>query len=186
MAREVTKIEGSEKNSSETSLSLALANYNDLFSNFDPRPFTERSLSVDFLDEIRRASKDKPGEGLQLKLMVPRDKREVSQESAIKRRLKDHFRRHFNLLLGETKRIKRLGFSLAVLGVFFIVGAGFLYPYIDSGGFFVRLLFLLLEPACWFLGWTGLDQFFYTIRNKQPDFEFYKKMDSSEISFFSY
>lgn len=187
MTKEVTeKFVSIVSKDSATSLSLVLADYNDLFSNFDPRPFTERSLSVDFLDEIRRASKDKPGEGLQLRLMVPRDKRDLSKESAIKRRLKDHFRRHFNLLVGETRKIKVLGISLAILGTLFIVCAGLIYPYVNSGGFFLRLLFLLLEPAGWFLGWTGLDQLFYTLRNKQPDFDFYRKMDSSDIVFLSY
>ena len=51
MEREVSLREGN--------ISLILDSYNDMFSDFDPRSFSERALSDDFLSECKRAARDK-------------------------------------------------------------------------------------------------------------------------------
>lgn len=40
-------------------ISLVLDTYDDIFSDFDPRPYGERALSSDFLDEAKKAARDK-------------------------------------------------------------------------------------------------------------------------------
>ena len=55
----------------EGNISLILDDYNDLFSDFDPRHYSERALSDDFLAESKRASRDKPAGSLEVKFLVP-------------------------------------------------------------------------------------------------------------------
>ena len=43
----------------ESKMSLILDTYLDIFSSFDPRPYEERSLSDDFLDECKKMVIDK-------------------------------------------------------------------------------------------------------------------------------
>ena len=43
----------------KSEISLSLDNYDDIFSDFDPRPFSQRALSDDFLIEAKKASRDK-------------------------------------------------------------------------------------------------------------------------------
>jgi hypothetical protein len=40
-------------------IKLMLDTYDDIFSDFDPRPFSQRTLSEDFLEEARKASREK-------------------------------------------------------------------------------------------------------------------------------
>lgn len=80
----------------QKNISLILDSYDDIFSDFDPRPYSEKALSDDFLSECRKASRDKKDDEVELRLLVPAQKREINDETKIKRRLKDHFQKHFN------------------------------------------------------------------------------------------
>ncbi len=83
-----------EKEMKEGNISLILDGYDDIFSDFDPRPYSERALSDDFLSECKKAARDKD-EKLELRLMVPGDNRNFKDELKIRKRLKTHFHRHF-------------------------------------------------------------------------------------------
>ena len=52
--------------------------------------------------------------------------------------------------------------------------------------FWINLLFTIGEPAGWFSFWEGLGKIFIDPENKTPEYEFYKKMSETEITFFNY
>ena len=79
----------------KSEISLILDTYDDIFSDFDPRPYEERALSDDFLLEAKKASRDKATGTIELIFMMPAGKRDTHKESLIKRRLRDHFRKHY-------------------------------------------------------------------------------------------
>lgn len=165
-------------------ISLVLDSYNDIFSNFDPRPFTEKSLSDDFLIECKKAARDKE-EGVELRLLIQAEKRNLSSEIKIKRRLKEHFQRHYHEELKKIRKIKKEGIIWFILGTIFIIVEAFLYAK-QGQDFFIRLLLVILLPAGWFFFWEGLDKVFIDARERMPELEFYKKMSTAEIYFFSY
>jgi predicted phage tail protein len=103
----------------------------------------------------------------------------------IKKRLKEHFRKHFLQLEKAHRGIIRKGIALAIVGFAFMVGATFLYQH-NGNNFLSSFLTILLEPSGWFMVWYGLDQIFYVGKQKKPDFQFYDKMDKAEIKFESY
>ena len=51
-------------------ISLIIDTYDDIFSDFDPRPYSQRALSDDFLLEARKASKDKVSGTFELNFLV--------------------------------------------------------------------------------------------------------------------
>ncbi len=73
-------------------ISLWLDHYDDIFSNFDPRPYSQKALSDDFLLETKRASRDKVSGQIELKFLVKAEMRNKKQENLIRRRLKEHFK----------------------------------------------------------------------------------------------
>jgi hypothetical protein len=166
----------------EGNISLVLDSYNDIFSDFDPRPYSERSLSDDFLSECKKAARDKET-GIELRLMVPNKKRKYEEEIKIKKRLKGHFQRHFHEKRREIKKIRRIGVLWFLLGFLVMVSATFIYGY---PGYFFHFLFIMIEPAGWFFFWEGLEKIFIDVREKKPDYEFYKKMAAADIKFFNY
>lgn len=178
---------GEEKiktNLREGNISIILDSYDDIFSDFDPREYSEKALSDDFLIECKKASKDKKS-GAGLRFFAPKEKRNLKHEQMIKRRLREHFQKHFKEKELEIKRIKREGFVWFILGAVIMIGGTFLYPVRDRG-FLYTLAFIMSEPASWFFFWEGLGKIFITSKRELPDYEFYKKMSRVPIDFHDY
>lgn len=166
-------------------ISLQLDTYDDIFSDFDPRPFSQRALSDDFLLEAKKAVRDREGEHIHLQFLMPRDLRNPPEEALIKRRLKDHFHRHYLKELEGMRRLKREGWMMALGGMCMILIATWIATFAEDT-FLLHLLIILLEPGGWFTAWTGLDQLYYTARERQPTLDFYERMHQAEIVFEGY
>jgi hypothetical protein len=169
---------------SKGKISLILDNYNDLFSDFDPRPYSERALSDDFINESRKAARDKQ-KAVELKFLMPNKLRNTSDETKIKNRLKEHFKKHYGLLKKESDQTVRKGVALAFLGFVLMVLSANLHEIPDKS-FYLNLLLTIVEPSGWFMVWYGLDQIFYIKNENHAELEFYKKMNDATITFDSY
>lgn len=168
----------------QASISLILDTYDDIFSDFDPRPYGERALSDDFLIECNRAARDKVEGGFELVLSMPRNKRSINDELRIKKRLIEHFRKHAMSKEIEVKKIKNEGLRWIGIGSSLMLALTFLETF--AKGFLINLLIIIMEPASWFSFWEGLGKIFIDSKAKQPDVDFYKKMASARIVFRSY
>lgn len=167
---------------------LRLEQYDDIFSDFDMRPYSKRSLSVDFLDEIRRAARDKNSDGIELILHAPTSERDETKEATIRERLKAHFNRHHQLLSDEKRRLMKFSISMVVMGVISMAGATFIMVEDNSKSLLMSFLLIFLEPAAWFLLWEGMEQIMFNSKNINPELDFYRKMSDSRghIDFRSY
>src|SRR3989344_622708 len=167
---------------------LRLEQYSDIFSDFDMRPFGRRALSIDFLEELKRAATDADQGGIELMLHIPEKDRNESEEEVIKERLAVHFKRHFHLLSAEKHRVLKLGRSMVIMGIIFMVAATFIVFKDPSESLFLSFLVVFLEPAAWFLLWEGMDQIIFNSKNMNRDLNFYRKMFNSHkhIYFKSY
>ena len=169
----------------EKNISLILDSYDDMFSDFDPRPYSARGLSDDFLIECRRAVRGKKTESpiLELRLLVPKNKRRITKEPMIKKRLKDYFQNQAKEKQKEMTQTRRegikwlfIGFSLALISSLLITQKDFLFS----------LPLILTEPGGWFSLWTGLDKFFIEPRGKKLELEFNNNMAKMIIKFYNY
>lgn len=165
---------------------IHLEQYDDIFSDFDMRPYSKKALSVDFLGEIKRASVDKTAEGIELVLHAPEKERSESHEATIKERLAAHFKRHFQILQKEKNKVMRLGSGMVILGIVCMVIATQIIYRDPTDDFFLSFLVVFFEPAAWFLLWEGMDKLMFESKEVNPDLEFYKKMSDSAIHFKSY
>jgi hypothetical protein len=166
----------------EGNISLILDSYDDIFSDFDPRGYSERALSDDFLVECKKAARDK-GHKLELRLMIPKKLRNLKDELKIRKRLKNHFEKHFQEKHEEIMKVKKEGAMWFAVGTVLMMISAFFYGRTD---FFFRLLEVMIVPAAWFMFWEGLDKIFISSREKEADYIFYKKMANCQIYFFSY
>ncbi len=167
-------------------ISLIIDNYDDIFSDFDPRPYSQRALSDDFLIEAKKASKDKISGKIELKFLIPSTSRNKYQEMIIKKRLRDHFNKHFDLLTKETFNIIKQGTLFVMLGIIIMIVTTYILFTYTQKTMFTSFLIVLLEPAGWFLLWEGLNQIIFESKRTKPDLEFYKKMSKCEVTFLSY
>ena len=166
----------------EGNISIVLDSYDDVFSDFDPRHYEVRALSDDFLLECKKAAlvkKDKP----ELIFLIPKKRRNYADEVKIKKRLKEYFHKHFNEQKRGIKKLRGLGVFWFALGALAMALMPFLLEYEQ---FAYKILIIMAEPAGWFFFWEGLYMFFITAKDKKPDYDFYKKMSTSEIHFYDY
>lgn len=170
---------------SHPNISLWLDDYNDIFSDFDPRDNSVRALSVDFLEEAKRAATDK-SEGLELNLLIPNAKRNFQTEQIIEHRLKNHFERHHAILKKETNSMIKNGLLFVFAGIIIMIIATYVLVHYEEKTTIASFLLILFEPAGWFFFWEGLDIVLFKPKEKRSELEFYKKLSHSEINFNSY
>ena len=168
-------------------VSFWLDGYDDIFSDFDPRLYHAKGFSVDFLEEAKRAFRELPPEPFVFRLLIPSDKRRPLEEAIIRKRLRDHAKKHYTLLKKEQKKIKQKGIALSAVGMVLIGLATFVAYHSDGGAnLLFSVLQVLFEPAGWFSVWFGLEIIFRERHEKKPDYEFYHTLTKADLKFESY
>lgn len=170
----------------ETSeVKMILDGYNDLFSDFDPRPYSQKGLSEDFLFEAKRAAISKESERVKFTFVVPKEKRVLKEEAVIKERLKGYFKKHYEILKNERKGVLRKGIFFSVVGIILMLTATFLFFKFREESLIMSFFTVLLEPASWFLFWEGLDMAIFSSKETDSNLHFYKHMVNADIKFVS-
>jgi len=167
-----------------SSISLALDEYEDIFSDFDSRPYSERSLSEDFLYELERTSLNKEERGLVLTLILMKEKRNAGYERVILERLRSHFKRHHLRLEKKRDGETRTGILMVALGVVFMFLATYIL-YEVPRTFWTSFIVVLLEPAGWFTLWEGMSLILFRVKEIAPHLAFYRKMSGAKVAFAS-
>lgn len=181
---EIEKEEIEERRLRQGNISLVLDSYEDIFSDFDPRHYPERAISDDFLAECKRASRSRDEDELELRLLVPKEKRNLRDEALIKKRLREHFKKHSLELHRDIKKYKREGAIWVALGA--LTTTFIFYGSLNFESNLLQTILTIFEIPSWFLMWEGLGKIFIHSKEKLPDYEFYRKMHSASIDFFNY
>lgn len=166
-------------------IGIWLDDYEDIFSDFDPRPFSVRTLSDDFLLAAKKGAKEKPSGSIELKLLIPTSKRHVALEGTIKNRLLSHFKKHYNTLLKERDNTRKNGGIVTGFGLLLLAAITYVLTTMQSSQS-LSIVASIVEPAGWFTTWFGLDKIFYGANQKKGDLDFYEKMSKVKISFVPY
>ena len=177
--------EETEKLLQQSEISLLLDSYDDIFSDFDPRPYNQRALSQDFLAESQRAARDKASGQIQLKFMILGSRRDAVHEALIKKRLKEHFKKHLEEARAQVNQVIRQGVVFAVIGIVLMFAATLVLFRSPETTMLTSFLVIFLEPAGWFFFWEGLNLVIFESKKMRPNLKFYEKMAKSELSFLS-
>jgi hypothetical protein len=161
---------------------LSLDSYDDIFSGFDPRPYSQKSLSKDLLFECQKVAVDKPKK-VHLKLLLERKKRNIREEIQITKRMRDHFNQHFLEEKKEFVKIRVDGWIWFALGCFLTVLTALLME--QETSLFVRVLVNVAHPGGWFFLWEGLAKVIIHSKEKRNSYTFNKKLKEAKISFLS-
>ena len=164
---------------------FAIRNYDDIFSDFDPRPLHQRGLSEDFLQEAKRAVNVKEGKRIDFIFIVPKKERDLKAEQNIAKRLKEYFNKHSSIIENERKKMVKRGIWFTTLGVVLMLIATYLLFQFKSENLIANFFTILFEPAGWFIFWHGLDDVLFEPRETDPDLDFHKKMANANIRFIS-
>ncbi len=168
-----------------TEISVLLNSYDDIFSNFDPSEYTERTLSDDFIIQSKKIFRNKSGNKMSLRLLLPANKKNEQQEKVIIKRLHFYFKSVHQQLESEARKAKTRGLLFILTGIIVMVIASYI-SFMKPEKYHTHFLLVLLEPGGWFLLWTGFDHLVYSSKETKKDLDFYLRMSKSEIKFFTY
>lgn len=167
-------------------VSIILDSYDDIFSDFDPRHYSEKSFSDDFINETKKVKSGKNADNVSLQLLMPEKLRDKSNEEIIISRMHNHFKKHYYLLKDEIKYMRIKGFIWLLTGFIISSTAAYISLININKIYILHFLMVMLEPAGWFLCWNGLDQLFLAPGRKQSELDFFDFMSCCEINFVSY
>ena len=168
----------------KTEVRFAINKYEDIFSDFDPRPLPQRGFSDDFLSEAKRAALVKE-ENINFIFMVPKGQRDIKKEGKLKERLEKYFNKHYKIIKDKKDAMVKEGSILTIVGIIMMMVATYLLFKYKSDSLWASFVIILFEPAGWFIFWHGLDNVFFEPREIHPDLEFHKKMANAKIKFVS-
>lgn len=165
-------------------ISIALDSYGDIFSDFDPRPYSSRQISEDFLLEIERRKLEGEKGELEIRFYIKKEMRKEATEEQVTKRLQSYFRWKLKELKKEEAKAKGNGIRL--------VGAGLAMMLVQA--YFVEfriyepaapLLDVLLVPFAWFAVWVGLDKLFEEAGKTQKESALISKLSRAKYIFIS-
>ncbi|MFH0906453.1 MAG: hypothetical protein V1824_03895 [archaeon] len=164
-------------------LYLSLADYNDLFSDFDPRDYAVREISDDLITELKRQLEDFYYPKVTLNLYLKNHIRNQNEEKIIKKRLIEHFVFHENRYKIERKKILLQGIIFNIIGISLIVFSGFLALKSGEKNSLFTALDLALQPIGWFLFWEGSNLLIFELKKYSKHLGFYKSISNCKINF---
>ncbi len=171
---------GRKKILSVHSVSIWLDGYDDLFSDFDPRNYAERSISDDFITELKRHSVENELPVSEIKLLLPGNVRNTVNEEIISKRLRKHIQNLITLHEKKLAQRRRKGFLLILIGALLLLSAGYISGKLHN--FMLRFLFVITEPAGWFFAWSGFEHLF-SYNRSSTELDFYRKFSRTTIHF---
>lgn len=169
----------------EPEISIWIDKYDDVFSEFDSRPFSDRALSDDFLREVRKMTSEKSKGMIRLKFHVMEDERNEESEAIILNNLNKHFHHIADELKNEQKEARKKGYMLLGSGSMLILFIFFLTTLSEKAAYLNGII-LMLEPVGWFTTWTGMDYVFQISKKEKSALDFNSKMAFAKISFSSF
>jgi hypothetical protein len=163
-------------------ISFWLDYYDDIYSDFDPRKYHKRRLSEDFVDEMKASIRYRQNHITDMILLLPPQQRNAEIEKEIVTSLKEQFSQRYQVFATAEKRILKRGVLLLLSGLA-IMAADSLLTYKGYGTYFTIALRILMEPASWFMVWTGLDGLLYDYRQAKKETSFYRFAMQLQIRF---
>ena len=158
---------------------VALDNYDDIFSDFDPSPIKTRILSDDFLNELhRRYAENKKGEFV-VNFTLPAEKRSEKTEALIRKRLKDYLRFQLTTKRSEVNEIRKKGIVRVTTGILVLLSLLLIIPstYTAAG--------TVLSVLSWYLLWSGFDYMLELPGRLKPEMKFYERFLKARYNFVS-
>lgn len=139
-------------------ISIAIDTWDDIFSDFDPRPLSERALSEDFIAELKKRYRETRRGSFLVTIYAPISLKDEEQEKAVIQRLKRHFRHRSAQRQRELNRIRRRGVTFVVFGICSLGFLTLITYYQLFSELAIELLGIIFMPLGWFGIWEGFSK----------------------------
>lgn len=166
----------------ENNITISIDNFDDIFSDFDSREFTQRDVSDDFLNELKKKTIDIEFPLTEIRLELPVNEKKTEQEIIITKRLHQFFKIQLAKHERYLSKVQIRGFTFLILGMALLFLAGYSISLIERN-WMKNAVMVITEPGGWYFAWNGLEKLFSKTEKQIPDLEFYKKINRAKIFF---
>ncbi|MDO8339913.1 MAG: hypothetical protein Q7T16_04625 [Candidatus Burarchaeum sp.] len=166
-------------------ISIALDTYDDIYSDFDPRPHAEREISADLLKELERRTHTDVKGNFEIRFFMPKALRDEKAESRIIRRLRTYFLGEVKDFEQKDKRRRRSGINFMVAGLAALFGYAYIANLPEVIGQLASFIEVLLVPFGWFSMWVGLERLVQEKDAYAHELDFYQKLSKANYMFLS-
>ncbi len=160
-------------------IQVALDDYQDMFSDFDTAPYSRRTLSSDFVNEIERRYIETSSGEFEVRITLPAKVRDAKVEAVIKKRLKDYFVFRLKEKDDEITKKRNVGLLRIAVGVIVLLVV-FELPINYATG-----LSNILSIPGWFFVWSGFENIMDIPGRLAESREFFLKFSKAKFHFYS-
>ncbi len=157
---------------------IALDDYEDIFDDFDIRPYGTRNISADFLHEVLSRIKNIPTPS-KLILTLPKYKRVKKDEKKIAQRLKLFFKERAAFFKERREALLKKALIFIVIGLIFSYVGYVVYAGEEALQFVAELFFV----GTYFFVWNGFSYMFFSSRRLEEKNRIYAALEQLEIVF---
>ena len=164
-------------------IGIVIDSWDDIFDDFDPRPLNERTISGDFIYELKRRYKETPKGGFTVTIHVPLSLKDQKAEKKVTNRIKKHFHHKFLQRKKEIVRTRIRG------GIFVCIGISSL-SFLTLATYFkflsqiaIEIASIVLMPLGWFGFWEGLSKLIDTSPRFIQEERLFEKLSKTTYRF---
>ena len=139
-------------------ISIAIDTWDDVFSDFDPRPIKDRMLSEDFIVELKKRYRETKKGDFVIEILAPVDLCNPNTERSVIQRLKRDFKHRSLQKRKELSKLRRRGTVFVLFGIFFLTALTLLTYYKLVSKLAIEILGIIFMPLGWFGIWEGFSK----------------------------
>lgn len=170
-------------NDSLKEISIILDVWDDIFSDFDPRPLNERALSEDFINELKKRYRETAKGDLLISFFAPQNLKDEQSETMVIHRLRRYFKDRASQKRHDIRRMWARGGAFVLFGLASLSSITLVSYFHVVADFTERLLEILFVPLGWFGIWEGFLQLVNASPRFAQDEKLYRKLAAAEYHF---
>jgi hypothetical protein len=177
----ITKIEQRVKDLKE--VAIVIDNWDDVFSDFDPRPLNKRTVSGDFIDELKKRYRETSGGSFSIAIYAPTALKNAESERMVTQRLKKHFRLLFLQKKKDHMRRRLRGALFICIGISSLSFLTLATYFKFLSKLSIEIFSIILMPLGWFGFWEGLSKLIDTSPAFIQEEKFFEKLSKASYQF---
>ena len=164
-------------------ISIVIDTWDDIFSDFDPSPLNERTLSEDFLIELQKRYKTNKKGQFEITILAPKTLQKDDAGKKVVGRLKKHFRTLTKQRIDDINKSKLKGGYFIIFGIIFLAIITILNYFKMYSDILVETIGIIFIPIGWFGIWEGFGKIVDPSPILMSEEKFYKKMADATYQF---
>lgn len=143
-------------------ITLAIDSLDDIFSDFDPRPLTQRALSEDFLKEIKKFYRETAMDKLTVSFLGPIELKAILEKNQLDKAIISHVTQDFRRRAQASKKSIRMIWQKGIIYIIFGMAFLLMLTLLGYKGILSKLsleiLSIIFMPLGWFGVWEGFSK----------------------------